>query len=210
MNKLYTIGHSNHDLDSFVHLLKMNAITALADVRSSPYSKFTPQFNREVLQKVLKENRIAYVYLGAELGPRSENPACYVADKVQYGRLARTDLFLQGVERLLTGLKTYRIAIMCAEKDPITCHRMILVCRAIRSKPIEIVHILEDGSIEPLGDSERRLMRDLKMRQLRLFESPEDLIQRAYDTQGDKIAYVRDDAGAREAVEPAGDASWQE
>ena len=99
---------------------------------------------------------------------------------------------------------------MCAEKDPISCHRMILVCRAIRSEPIEIGHILEDGSIESLGDSERRLMRELKMRQLRLFESPEDLIQRAYDTQGEKIAYVRDDPGAREADEPAGDASWQE
>jgi len=210
MNKLYTIGHSNHELERFLHLLKMHAITAIADVRSSPYSKFNPQFNREVLQKVLKENRIAYVYLGSELGPRSEDPACYVAGKVQYRRLAGTDLFLQGVERLLAGMKSYRIALMCAEKDPISCHRMILVCRAIRSESIEIGHILEDGSIEPLGDSERRLMRELKMRQLRLFESPEDLIQSAYDTQGEKIAYVREDPGGKEGDEQTGDASWQE
>ena len=87
---------------------------------------------------------------------------------------------------------------------------MILVCRALRSEPIEIRHILEDGSVESLGDSERRLMQDLKMRQLRMFESPEDLIQRAYDTQGERIAYVRDDPSAGEAAEQAGDASWQE
>jgi uncharacterized protein (DUF488 family) len=210
MNKLYTIGHSNHDLERFLHLLKLHAITAIADVRSSPYSKFNPQFNREVLQTALKEKGIAYVFLGAELGPRSENPACYLGGKVQYVRLAGTDLFLRGVERLLTGMKSYRIALLCAEKDPISCHRMILVCRAIRTEPIEIIHIHEDGRVESLGDSERRLMQELKLRQLRMFESPEDLIQRAYDTQGEKIAYVRDDPSAREEDEQTGDASWQE
>ena len=201
MNKLYTIGHSNHEIEHFLHLLKMHAITAIADVRSSPYSKFNPQFNREVLQKALKENRIAYVFLGEELGPRSDNPACYVDGKVQYARLARTDLFLRGVERLLTGMKSYRIALLCAEKDPIACHRMILVCRAIRSEPIEVSHILEDGRIEPLGDSERRLMQELKMRQLRMFESPEELIQRAYDTQAERIAFVRNEAVTGDATE---------
>lgn len=201
MNKLYTIGHSNHEIEHFLHLLKMHAITAIADVRSSPYSKFNPQFNREVLQKALKEDRIAYVFLGEELGPRSDNPACYVDGKVQYARLARTDLFLRGVERLLAGMKSYRIALLCAEKDPIACHRMILVCRAIRSEPIEVRHILEDGSIESLGDSERRLMRELKMRQLRMFESPEDLIQRAYDTQAERIAYVRNEAVVGDTAE---------
>jgi uncharacterized protein (DUF488 family) len=210
MNRLYTIGHSNHDIENFLHLLKMHAVTAIADVRSSPYSKFNPQFNREVLQRVLKENGIAYVFLGAELGPRSENPACYRDGKVQYARLAGTDLFLRGLERLLAGLKSHRIVLLCAEKDPISCHRMILVCRALRSEPIEIGHILEDGSVESLGDSERRLMQELKMRQLRMFENPEDLIQRAYDTQGERIAYVRDEPGARETNEHTGEASWQE
>lgn len=201
MNKLYTIGHSNHEIEYFVHLLKMHAITAVADVRSSPYSKFNPHFNREVLLKALRKDRIAYVFLGDELGPRSENPACYVEGKVQYARLAKTDLFLRGLERLRMGMKRYRIALMCSEKDPIACHRMILVCRAIRSQPIEISHILEDGGIESLGDSERRLMLELKMRQLRMFESPEELIQRAYDTQAERIAYVKDEAVAGDAAE---------
>ena len=107
-------------------------------------------------------------------------------------------------------MKSYRVALMCAEKDPICCHRMILVCRALRSEPIDIIHILEDGSAESLEESERRLMQELKMRQLRMFEQPEDLIQRAYDTQGDRIAYVRDDPNGGQAGDETGDTSWQE
>lgn len=193
MNRLYTVGHSNHEIHRFMELLKMHEITAVADVRSSPYSKFNPQYNREPLQKTLKESGIAYVFLGVELGPRSEDPSCYVDGKVQYRRLAAAQSFRSGLNRLLTGMKTHRIALMCAEKDPITCHRMILVCRGLRLEPIEIGHILEDGRIEALRESEKRLLLELKMRQLRLFEKPEDLIQRAYDTQGARIAYVRND-----------------
>ena len=199
MNKLYTVGHSNHEIHRLIELLKMHGITAVADVRSSPYSKFNPQYNREPLQKMLKESGVAYVFLGVELGPRSEDPSCYVDGKVQYARLALTESFRHGLDRLRTGMKTHRIALLCAEKDPVTCHRMILVCRALRGEPIEINHILEDGRIESLAESERRLLRELKMPQLRLFEKPEDLIQRAYDTQGDRIAYVRSaDADAEE------------
>jgi uncharacterized protein (DUF488 family) len=211
MNRLYTIGHSNHDLEHFRLLLKRHAITAVGDVRSSPYSKFNPQYNREPLQKALRENHIAYVFLGGELGPRSDDPACYLNGKVQYKRLAMTDAFERGLERLRTGMKTYCIALMCAEKDPITCHRMILVCRALRSDPLEICHILEDGSIETLQASERRLMRELKMLQLNMLEGPEDLIQRVYDAQGERIAYVRDEETHKEVgPEPEAGNSWNE
>ena len=191
MNELYTIGHSNHPLDRFIELLKMHEITAVGDVRSSPYSRFNPQYNRESLHKVLKENSIAYVFLGQELGPRSEDPSCYVDGKVQYGLLAGTEAFTRGIERLKAGMEKYRIALMCAEKDPITCHRMILVCRAIRSEGFPIGHILENGAVEALREAELRLLRSLKMPQLGLFDTVENLIQRAYDTLGHKIAYVR-------------------
>jgi len=211
MNRLYTIGHSNHDLEHFMQLLKRHAITAVGDVRSSPYSKFNPQYNREPLQRALRENHIAYVFLGSELGPRSEDPACYLNGKVQYGWLAKTEAFEHGLQRLRTGMKTYRIALMCAEKDPITCHRMILVCRALRSDPIEICHILEDGNLEALQASERRLMRELKMLQLNMLEKPEDLIQRVYDAQGERIAYVRDEETHKEVgAETEAGNSWNE
>jgi uncharacterized protein (DUF488 family) len=193
MDKLFTIGHSNHEIGEFLDLLQMNGITAVSDVRSSPYSRYNPQFNRELLQAALRAGGIAYVFLGNELGPRSDDPACYIDGKVQYSRLAATAIFRSGIERLSAGMKTHRVAIMCAEKDPIDCHRMILICRALRKEPVEIQHILGDGSLECLRRSEQRMLLELKLPQLRLFESPEDLIQRAYDTQGQRIAFVRDD-----------------
>jgi uncharacterized protein (DUF488 family) len=207
MDKLYTIGHSNHEIDHFLDLLEMHGITAVCDVRSSPYSRYNPQYNRELLQTALKSRRIAYVFLGNELGPRSDDPACYVDGKVQYSRLAATAIFRSGIERLSAGMQTYRIAMMCAEKDPITCHRMILICRALRREPIEIEHILGDGSLESLSRSEQRMLLELKLPQLRLFERPENLVQRAYDTQSERIAFIRDDENRKPEDTEDGD-SW--
>jgi uncharacterized protein (DUF488 family) len=209
MDKLFTIGHSNHETGRFIELLAMHRITVLCDVRSSPYSRYNPQFNRELLQGALKAGGIAYVFLGNELGPRSDDPACYVDGKVRYARLAATENFRRGLERLRAGMKTYRVAIMCAEKDPIGCHRMILVCRALRKEPVEIEHILEDGSLEPLRRSEQRMLLELKLPQLRLFEDPEGLIQRAYDTQGERIAYVRDGEEEQESPGAQREDTWQ-
>lgn len=189
--ELYTIGHSTHSIEEFIKLLTMHSITAVCDVRSTPYSQFTPQFNRELLQKELKIHNISYVFLGEELGARSENPNCYVNGKVQYGCLAQEPRFYQGINRLVEGLKNYRIAVMCAEKDPLSCHRTILVCRNLRSRDIEIKHILGDGKIESNIDSEQRLLDMLKIPQSDLFNSIEDLIEQAYDIQGENIAYVK-------------------
>jgi len=129
MSELLTIGHSVHAVERFVDLLKMHGVTALCDVRSSPYSRFTPQFNRETLKEEMARQRIAYIDLGAELGPRSADPTCYENGKIQYKRLATKEIFQQGLDRLRKGMATYRIALMCAEKDPLTCHRTILICR---------------------------------------------------------------------------------
>ena len=193
MKVLYTIGHSTHPVERFAELLEACGVTAVGDVRSSPYSRFNPQYNREPLQRALKGRGMAYVFLGRELGPRSDDPACYVDGKVRYDRLARTELFAQGLRRLRKGMESHRIALLCAEKDPIVCHRMILVCRALRKDPVSVEHILEDGSLESLARSEQRLLQSLKMPQLTLFDDPETLVQRAYDVQGEKIAYVRRD-----------------
>jgi len=190
MNKLYTVGHSTHSIEEFVSLLKMHGITAICDVRSQPYSKFNPQFNKENLRDELKNARIAFVFLGKELGPRSDNPACYLNGKVQYQRLAETEQFRQGLIRIKEGMKSYRIALMCAEKDPLMCHRMILVSRYLRSDA-EILHILEDGTIENNRDSEKRLMQLFGIVQELFDSSIEDAIQRAYDKQSEKIAYTQ-------------------
>jgi uncharacterized protein (DUF488 family) len=195
MKELFTIGHSTHTIDRFIELLSMHGITAVCDVRSQPYSKFNPQFNREVLQSELKRHGIAYVYLGKELGPRSDDPDCYENGRVRYDLLAKTDLFQEGLRRLREGMKSYRIALMCAEKDPIMCHRTILVCRHLEDDLTGIRHILEDGSIEENKDSIKRLRELLKMSEQDLFTPPEGMIQRAYDIQGEKIAYIQDEGG---------------
>ena len=126
---VYTIGHSTHPIERFIELLKMHSITAICDVRSAPYSRMNPQFNREPLRDTLKEAGIAYVFLGEELGARSKDLSCYRNGKVDYELLARTELFHSGLERVREGARTHRIALMCAEKDPLDCHRTILVAR---------------------------------------------------------------------------------
>lgn len=190
MKALFTIGYSVHTVDAFVGLLKRHAINALCDVRSSPYSRYVPQFNRESIKEDVVKRGIAYIYLGAELGPRSADPTCYENGRVQYSRLAGKEIFQQGLIRLRKGLEHYRIALMCAEKDPITCHRMILICRHLRGEDISIRHILEDGSLEDNCDAEQRLMKLLKIDPVNLFYSNAEQIERTYDLQADKIAYV--------------------
>jgi uncharacterized protein (DUF488 family) len=129
------------------------------------------------------------VYLGKELGPRSDDPACYINGKVHYELLSKTPKFKEGLKRIKKGVEGYRVAIMCAEKDPVTCHRTILVCRHLRGKDFQISHILEDGSLEDNSETERRLMKMLKIPEQTLFEQPEELVERAYDLQGERIAY---------------------
>jgi uncharacterized protein (DUF488 family) len=190
MKELFTIGHSVHTIDKFIELLKNHHINALCDVRSSPYSRFTPQFNRESLKEQISKHRIHYIYLGAELGPRSSDPTCYENGKVIYKRLAEKEIFQQGLDRLQKGIETYRISLVCAEKDPLTCHRMLLICRNLRRDDILIRHIQEDGSLEDNKDTEKRLMKMLKVDPADLFSTEEEQIQRAYDLQADKVAYT--------------------
>ena len=124
---LFTVGHSTHNIETFLSLLTINGVTAIADVRSSPYSRFSPQFTREALKQSLRLANVAYTFLGKELGARSDNPACYRGGKVQYDLLAQQPAFADGIARVNEGMARYTIALMCAEKDPIECHRALLV-----------------------------------------------------------------------------------
>lgn len=192
-SEIFTIGHSIHSIDVFVELLLQHRITAICDVRSIPYSQYNPQFNRENLKQALTNVNIVYVFMGKELGARSENAQCYRHGQVQFDRLAREPLFIKGINRLREGMKTYRIALLCAEKDPITCHRTILVCRNLRAIDIEIQHILEDGTLEHHHDAEQRLMRLHKI-EPDMFHNEAQCIEEAYDKQAEKIAYIDQNA----------------
>lgn len=205
MSVVYTVGHSNHSEQVFVQLLQDNGITAIADVRSSPYSRFNPQFNREALISTLRAVGIAYVFLGAELGARSEDGACYEHGKVQYDRLAKTDLFKRGLDRVVEGSRSYRVALMCAEKDPLDCHRTILVARHLVDRGVQVQHILAGGAVETHDDAMRRLLQVLSLPEQDMFRSREDIIADAYSMRGQAIAYDRNASGSPPANGVEGD-----
>jgi uncharacterized protein (DUF488 family) len=187
--EVFTIGHSTHPQERFIDLLLRHGITALCDVRSQPYSRVNPQFNREELKNSLRRCGIKYVFLGKELGARSENPACYEHGKVQYERLAQTDLFRRGLERVKKGMKDYRLALMCAEREPLECHRTILVARNLVALGVEVRHIHADGKLETHRDTLSRLARMLRLPEDDMFRSGEELLADVYRRQEERIAY---------------------
>lgn len=148
MSTLYTIGHSNHDQAAFCGLLRQHGIEVLADVRSQPYSRYTPQFNKDELQAAMKEHGIAYLFMGDQLGGRPDDMEYYDEQGyVLYHRVAESGFFLRGIDRLLEGISRYRVAIMCSEEDPGVCHRFLLVTRVMEKRGVEIRHIRGDGRI---------------------------------------------------------------
>ena len=197
VNTLFTIGYAGRSIDDFILLLELHKITALCDVRTIPYSARNPQFNRQVLTKVLKFHNIEYVFLGEELGARPNNSSCYVEGKASFQMIAVSALFKKGLERVDLGLqKKYVLALMCAEKDPMTCHRSILICRNLRGPDIDIRHILDHETTETQADLEKRLIAHLKLQPDMFKDSdPNALIERAYDVQSDRIAYVEKKGG---------------
>ena len=196
-----TIGHSTHSLEAFLALLQKHGVTAIADVRSAPFSRFNPQFNKDALERSLKAVGIKYVFLGRELGARSDDPSCYENGRVQYGRLARTELFRSGIERVIRGAQEQRIALMCAEKEPLECHRTLLVARALDEQGIAVAHILSDGRLETHRDAMERLLDVTGLPHEDLFRSREDLLAQALARQEVKVAYVDEKLAAETSGE---------
>jgi len=184
-----TIGHSNQSLESFLSALRTHSITAVADVRSYPYSNANPQFDRENLAGALEGARIVYVYLGKELGARTDDPSCYVNGKVQYDRLAQTKSFEEGLARVRRGIEKYQLALMCAEGEPLACHRAILVSRYLHEAGLAVKHILRDASLEGHEASMARLARMLHLDDNHFFRDKSEWIFETYRIQGEKIAY---------------------
>jgi len=185
-----TIGHSTHSLEAFVSLLKCHGVTALADVRSVPYSHLHSHFDRSTLAAYLKAHGLAYLFLGHQLGGRPEDGSCYENGRVQYRLLAQTPLFREGIARVVNGARRYRIALMCAEKEPLECHRTILIAPALVERGIRVEHILADGSLEPHEVTMERLLRELGLPNQDLFRSREETITEALARQEERIAYV--------------------
>jgi uncharacterized protein (DUF488 family) len=138
---VYTIGHSNHDADAFVDLLRRHGIELVVDVRSSPYSRYVPQANRETLARTLEAAGLSYRWLGALLGGKPEGT---IGD---YDALRASPGFRQGVETLLALATERRCAIMCSEGDHRQCHRHKLITPVLLNQGIHVLHIQPDGSL---------------------------------------------------------------
>jgi uncharacterized protein (DUF488 family) len=187
---VFTVGHSTHPIERFTALLQQHGIEVLADVRSTPFSRFNPQFNRASLAHSMTSAGMQYEFLGEELGARSNDPACFENGRVSYARLAATPLFRRGLERLRAAAATRRVAMMCAEREPLDCHRTILIARELEREGETITHILADGTLEPNEHAMGRLIERLGLSRDDLFSDSVELMDAAYDAQAAKVAYA--------------------
>ena len=144
---IYTIGHSNHPGQDFLKLLEGHGIEVVADLRSRPYSRYVPHFNRDALTNLLKESGILYVYLGRELGGKPQDPDRPLADEVVWEYLRSRPQFREGLARLLEEARHARVCMLCAEGDPARCHRGQLLAPELAAQGVKVRHILPDGTI---------------------------------------------------------------
>jgi len=187
---IYTIGHSIHSIEAFISLLKASGVTAVADVRSAPYSRYQPQFNKEPLEKSLHEAEIEYVFLGDELGGRSPNESDFEDGRVVYARLRQRPEFDKGLERVIAGSQKYVLALMCTEKEPLDCHRTLLVAQALTEQGFETSHIHSDSSVETYDAVIQRLLKMHKLDEEDLFRPRNERVSEAILQQEHKIAYT--------------------
>jgi uncharacterized protein (DUF488 family) len=154
--RIFTIGHSNHDEETFVNLLRRHEIEVVADVRSQPYSKHSTQFNADQMQRLLAGAGIRYLFLGQELGGRPAEAELYDAEgRVLYDRVAASASFLEAMDWLEREAQQRRVALMCGEENPLECHRNLLVGRVLAQRGVEVRHIRGDGRLQTSGELER-------------------------------------------------------
>ena len=188
----FTIGHSNHPAEVFLELLLTHAIKEVVDVRSSPHSRYNPQFNRKALQAALVDAGVGYVFMGGELGGRPADPSCYDGEgRVQYDRLAETEAFNAGIRQVIQRAGECRIALTCSEKEPLACHRTLLIARVLTARGVAVEHILADGALEGHAAAMNRLLEGFNLpRDGDLFRSREQHIDDAVRRQAQRVAYV--------------------
>jgi uncharacterized protein (DUF488 family) len=189
---ILTIGHARHSLERFLALLEAGQVTAVADVRSAPASRFSPQFNKSALAASLAAQNIGYVFLGKELGGRPERPELYTQGRADYEKMAASPDFRAGLAQLMEAAAQNRVAAMCSEADPLDCHRCLLVGRALAEAGVEVGHILGSGEIVSHGAVEERL---LQLQHLAdddlLMGSRQERLAEAYRARARKAAYAR-------------------
>jgi len=186
---LFTIGHSNIAADRFIAMLRGAGIEAVADVRSIPASRFCPWFSAKTLAPLLAGARMDYLFFGDELGGRPRDPSLYCDGIADYEAMARRPRFQAGLDQLLEKAGQQRLCLMCSERDPLDCHRCLLVARALARPSVRIGHIMHDGGIESHAGIERRLL-ELAGEDSDLFATGQDeRLAAAYRRRARAVAY---------------------
>lgn len=186
---VFTIGHSSHPWPEFISLLRASDVARLIDVRSMPVSRRYPQFNKPEMARGLKDVGIAYRFLGDRLGGRPKDTVCYAGGAVDYAKVAATKAFQEGLDEAADLARSTRCCLMCAERDPLDCHRAILVARHLAPKGFAIAHIHADGRIEAQGEFERRLIGADEAPLLAGVEDARALLPLAYNRRGRKMTF---------------------
>jgi uncharacterized protein (DUF488 family) len=188
---VYTIGYGGRTIDDVVALITKHRVAAIADVRTTPYSNRYPAFAREQLQQTLQTLRVSYVFLGEELGARPSDPAMYDKGRVSYRLLRSSSAFRSGIARISGGSESLQIALLCAEKDPLACHRAILIAPALVREGLQVLHIGANGGVESQADLERRLLALYGLDQVPLFSHSDDgrALDEAYSRRSAELAY---------------------
>jgi len=156
--QIWSVGHSNHSIERFLQILETAEIECLVDVRSQPYSRYTPHFNQAPLTTSVTAAGIGYEFMGDSLGGRPPETSMYDEQGyVLYGEMAKSERLRQGIEKLIALSSKKRTAMMCSEESPIDCHRRLLIARVV-AEDIDVVHLRADGSA--ISDSDLTAMVD--------------------------------------------------
>ena len=152
MTEIFTIGHSNHDLLVFLDILKKHDIQVLVDVRSDPYSRYAPQFNKTDFQRYVQMEGFEYRYSGASIGGKPKDPLLFTSSGVpDYDKLASTQTFQNELRAVVEIAQNKRVALMCSEADPMSCHRERIIAQVLRSWGVKVTHIMADGNLEQVA-----------------------------------------------------------
>lgn len=187
---VFTIGHSVHTRERFTTLLGKFGIDVVLDIRSSPYSGRSPQYNRSALKQWLLDLGVRYSFGGSALGGRPNGTSMYVNGRADYLRMAEAALFRQGLRRVAAAARSHRVALLCAEADPLECHRFLLVGRALHEAGLDVQHILPNGFEESHSVTEERLLRAVGLLQGGFFDDEGNALARAYVLQASRVAYT--------------------
>jgi uncharacterized protein (DUF488 family) len=197
---LFSIGHSNIAAERFLALLRDVGVDTIADVRSTPYSRRFPWFSGKALAATLMQHGMTYLAYGDALGGRPRDATLYRDGVADYEAMARQPDFQMGLDRLLADAARSHVCLMCAEREPLDCHRCLLVARSLAARGLTIGHILHDGTVEPHAATEQRLLALTGASDDLFVTGQDERLASAYRRRARAAAY-RATAGAKSVVE---------